>query len=119
MRLTGAADVLEPISETLPWEITSKNHSKVRQMVILLNGNEIGLATTHVSEIYDEGYKAKTNGSWFCSRGSSGKDWVRREKPVIGDVVIVLGGATGRDGVGGATGSSKEQDETSMSYHEF
>ena len=46
--------------------------------------------------------------------GAVPKSWVRREKPVVGDVVIVLGGATGRDGVGGATGSSKEQDETSI-----
>ncbi|GAB1347388.1 hypothetical protein MASR1M104_22870 [Cloacibacterium normanense] len=113
MRLTGAADVLEPISETLPGKLPQRTISKQAANGYSSYGNQIGLATTHVSEIYDEGYKAKRMEVGFVA-GAVPKSWVRREKPVVGDVVIVLGGATGRDGVGGATGSSKEQDETSI-----
>src|SRR5690606_2999816 len=72
-------------------------------------GNQIGLATTYVKEIYDEGYKAKRMEVGFVA-GAVKKDWVRREEPIEGDKVIVLGGRTGRDGVGGATGSSKTHD---------
>jgi phosphoribosylformylglycinamidine synthase len=113
MRLTGAADVLEPISKTLPGKLPQRTISKQAANGYSSYGNQIGLATTHVSEIYDEGYKAKRMEVGFVA-GAVPKDWVRREKPQVGDVVIVFGGATGRDGVGGATGSSKEQDETSI-----
>ena len=113
MRLTGAADVLEPISETLPGKLPQRTISKQAANGYSSYGNQIGLATTHVSEIYDDGYKAKRMEVGFVA-GAVPKSWVRREKPAVGDVVIVLGGATGRDGVGGATGSSKEQDETSI-----
>lgn len=113
MRLSGAADVLEPISETLPGKLPQRTITKQAANGYSSYGNQIGLATTHVSEIYDEGYKAKRMEVGFVA-GAVPKDWVRREKPAPGDVVIVLGGATGRDGVGGATGSSKEQDETSI-----
>lgn len=113
MRLTGAADVLEPVSETLPGKLPQRTITKQAANGYSSYGNQIGLATTHVSEIYDEGYKAKRMEVGFVA-GAVPKNWVRREKPAVGDVVIVLGGATGRDGVGGATGSSKEQDETSI-----
>lgn len=113
MRLTGAADVLEPVSETLPGKLPQRTITKQAANGYSSYGNQIGLATTHVSEIYDEGYKAKRMEVGFVA-GAVPKNWVHREKPVVGDVVIVLGGATGRDGVGGATGSSKEQDETSI-----
>ena len=113
MRLTGAADVLEPISETLPGKLPQRTITKQAANGYSSYGNQIGLATTHVSEIYDEGYKAKRMEVGFVA-GAVPKDWVRREKPQDGDIVIVFGGATGRDGVGGATGSSKEQDETSI-----
>ncbi len=113
MRLTGAADVLEPISETLPGKLPQRAISKQAANGYSSYGNQIGLATTHVSEIYDDGYKAKRMEVGFVT-GAVPKNWVRREKPQTGDLVIVLGGATGRDGVGGATGSSKEQDETSI-----
>ncbi|KAL0263906.1 UNVERIFIED_CONTAM: hypothetical protein PYX00_011002 [Menopon gallinae] len=66
-----------------------------------------------VNEVYDEGYKAKRMEIGFVI-GAVPKDWIRREKPKCGDLVIVLGGATGRDGIGGAIGSSKEQDESSV-----
>ena len=113
MRLTGAADVLEPISETLSGKLPQRTISKQAANGYSSYGNQIGLATTLVNEIYHEGYKAKRMEVGFVV-GAVPKNWVRREKPAIGDVVIVLGGATGRDGVGGATGSSKEQDETSI-----
>ncbi|WP_297984303.1 phosphoribosylformylglycinamidine synthase [uncultured Chryseobacterium sp.] len=113
MRLTGAANVLEPISETLPGKLPQRTITKQAANGYSSYGNQIGLATTHVSEIYDEGYKAKRMEVGFVA-GAVPKSWVRREKPQDGDIVIVFGGATGRDGVGGATGSSKEQDETSI-----
>lgn len=113
MRLTGAGNVLEPISETLPGKLPQRTITKQAANGYSSYGNQIGLATTLVSEIYHEGYKAKRMEVGFVV-GAVPKDWVKREKPEPGDVVIVLGGATGRDGVGGATGSSKEQDETSI-----
>ena len=113
MRLTGAADVLEPISETLPGKLPQKTITKQAANGYSSYGNQIGLATTMVNEIYHDGYKAKRMEVGFVI-GAVPKTWVKREKPQPGDVVIVLGGATGRDGVGGATGSSKEQDETSI-----
>lgn len=113
MRLTGAADVLEPISKTLPGKLPQRTITRQAANGYSSYGNQIGLATTMVNEIYHEGYRAKRMEVGFVV-GAVPKDWVRREKPRPGDVVIVLGGATGRDGVGGATGSSKEQDETSI-----
>jgi phosphoribosylformylglycinamidine synthase len=113
MRLSGAADVLEPVEKTLPGKLPQKTISKQAANGYSSYGNQIGLATTMVNEIYDEGYKAKRMEVGFVV-GAVPTDWVRREKPQNGDFVIILGGATGRDGVGGATGSSKEQDETSI-----
>jgi phosphoribosylformylglycinamidine synthase len=113
MRLTGAANVLEPVSETLPGKLPQRTITKQAANGYSSYGNQIGLATTSVHEIYHEGYKAKRMEVGFVV-GAVKKDWVRSEKPESGDLVILLGGATGRDGVGGATGSSKEQDETSI-----
>lgn len=113
MRLSGAANVLEPISETLPGKLPQRTITKQAANGYSSYGNQIGLATTLVNEIYHDGYKAKRMEVGFVV-GAVKKDWVRREKPQNGDLVILLGGATGRDGVGGATGSSKEQDETSI-----
>lgn len=113
MRLTGAADVLEPVDKTLPGKLPQKTITKQAANGYSSYGNQIGLATTMVSEIYDEGYKAKRMEVGFVT-GAVPVDWVRREKPEAGDSIIILGGATGRDGVGGASGSSKEQDETSI-----
>ncbi|MCG2793165.1 MAG: phosphoribosylformylglycinamidine synthase [Weeksellaceae bacterium] len=113
MRLTGAADVLEPIDQTLPGKLPQKTITKQAANGYSSYGNQIGLATTMVSEIYDEGYKAKRMEVGFVA-GAVPVDWVRRDKPATGDLIIILGGATGRDGVGGASGSSKEQDETSI-----
>lgn len=113
MRLTGAGNVLENISETLPGKLPQRTITKQSANGYSSYGNQIGLATTKVSEIYDEGYKAKRMEVGFVV-GAVPKNWVRREQPQVGDLVIILGGATGRDGVGGATGSSKEQDEHSI-----
>lgn len=113
MRLSGAANVLEPISETLPGKLPQRTISKQAANGYSSYGNQIGLATTLVNEIYHDGYKAKRMEVGFVV-GAVKKDWVRREKPQPGDLVILLGGATGRDGVGGASGSSKVQDETSI-----
>ncbi len=113
MRLTGAADVLESVDKTLTGKLPQKTITKQAANGYSSYGNQIGLATTMVSEIYDEGYKAKRMEVGFVA-GAVPVDWVRREKPEAGDSIIILGGATGRDGVGGASGSSKEQDETSI-----
>jgi len=113
MRLTGAADVLESVDKTLPGKLPQKTITKQAANGYSSYGNQIGLATTMVSELYDEGYKAKRMEVGFVT-GAVPVDWVRREKPEAGDSIIILGGATGRDGVGGASGSSKEQDETSI-----
>jgi len=113
MRLSGAADVLEPISATLQGKLPQRTITKQAANGYSSYGNQIGLATTMVNEIYHEGYRAKRMEVGFVV-GAVPKTWVKREKPQNGDIVILLGGATGRDGVGGATGSSKEQDETSI-----
>ena len=113
MRLTGAADVLEPIENTLPGKLPQRTITKQAANGYSSYGNQIGLATTHVSEIYHDGYKAKRMEVGFVV-GAAPVNWVKREQPKAGDIVIILGGATGRDGVGGATGSSKEQDESSI-----
>ena len=113
MRLSGAANVLEPISDTLPGKLPQRTITKQAANGYSSYGNQIGLATTLVNEIYHEGYKAKRMEVGFVV-GAVKKDWVKREQPQNGDLVILLGGATGRDGVGGASGSSKVQDETSI-----
>ena len=113
MRLSGAADVLEPVSATLQGKLPQRTITKQAANGYSSYGNQIGLATTMVNEIYHEGYRAKRMEVGFVV-GAVPKTWVKREKPQNGDIVILLGGATGRDGVGGATGSSKEQDETSI-----
>ena len=113
MRFSGAANVLEPISETLPGKLPQRTITKQAASGYSSYGNQIGLATTLVNEIYHDGYKAKRMEVGFVV-GAVKKDWVKREQPKSGDLVILLGGATGRDGVGGASGSSKVQDETSI-----
>lgn len=113
MRLSGAGNVLEPISATLPGKLPQRTITKQAANGYSSYGNQIGLATSVVNEIYHEGYKAKRMEVGFVV-GAVKKDWVKREQPESGDIVILLGGATGRDGVGGASGSSKVQDETSI-----
>ena len=109
MRVTGSANPLEKIEETLAGKLPQKKITTEAAHGYSSYGNQIGLATTLVKEIYHEGYKAKRMEVGFVA-GAVKKDWIRREIPQAGDKVIVLGGKTGRDGVGGATGSSKTHD---------
>ncbi|MEG0188528.1 MAG: AIR synthase-related protein, partial [Algoriella sp.] len=109
MRISGAANPLEKIEDTLPGKLPQRKISKEAANGYSSYGNQIGLATTFVKEIYDEGYKAKRMEVGFVA-GAVKKEYVRREEPVAGDKIILLGGATGRDGVGGASGSSKTHD---------
>ncbi|PQL95169.1 phosphoribosylformylglycinamidine synthase [Apibacter adventoris] len=113
MRVTGAGNPLESFDKTLPNKLPQRKIVQKAADGFSSYGNQIGLATTHISEIYDEDYKAKRMEVGMVV-GAVPQDWVRREKPIEGDKVIVLGGKTGRDGIGGATGSSKVHDEKSI-----
>ena len=113
MRVTGAGDIYKPVSETLQGKLPQCVITKKAAHGYSSYGNQIGLATTHVREIYDEGYLAKRL-EVGAVVGAVKADTVRRESPVPGDVVLLLGGRTGRDGIGGATGSSKEHTEESL-----
>ncbi|MGL5000346.1 MAG: phosphoribosylformylglycinamidine synthase [Cetobacterium sp.] len=113
MRITGAGDITEGIENTLANKLPQEKISKGAAHGYSSYGNQIGLTTTFVKEIYHNGYKAKRM-EVGAVVGAVKKEYVRRESPVPGDIVILLGGKTGRDGVGGATGSSKEHNETSL-----
>lgn len=113
MRVTGAGDIYKPVSETLQGKLPQCVITKKAAHGYSSYGNQIGLATTHVREIYNEGYLAKRL-EVGAVVGAVKADKVRRESPVPGDVVLLLGGRTGRDGIGGATGSSKEHTEESL-----
>ena len=113
MRVTGAGDICEPVSATLPGKLPQKQISRKAAAGYSSYGNQIGLATTHVREIYHEGYVAKRL-EVGAVVGAVKADNVRRESPAPGDVILLLGGRTGRDGIGGATGSSKEHNEASI-----
>lgn len=113
MRVTGAGDIYKPVSETLQGKLPQCVITKKAAHGYSSYGNQIGLATTHVREIYDERYLAKRL-EVGAVVGAVKADKVRRESPVPGDVVLLLGGRTGRDGIGGATGSSKEHTEESL-----
>ena len=104
MRLTGAANPLTPIEETMAGKLPSGPSSPRRRRGTPPYGNQIGLATGQVDELYHPGYAAKRMeiGAVIASSPAAN---VRRERPAPGDVVILLGGRTGRDGCGGATGS--------------
>ena len=106
MRVTGAADPLKSVSETIPGKLPQRKIVTTAAAGYSSYGNQIGLATGIVDEIYHPGYAAKRMeiGAVIAAAPAAN---VRRERPEAGDVVILLGGATGRDGIGGATGSSK------------
>ena len=106
MRVTGAADPRKKFSETLPGKLPQKKITRGAAQGYSSYGNQIGLATGQVHEIYHEGYLAKRMeiGAVIAAAPQSN---VIRKRPVVGDVVVLLGGRTGRDGIGGATGSSK------------
>lgn len=106
MRVTGAADPLVPVSETLPGKLPQRKLVTTAAAGYSSYGNQIGLATGQVNELYHPGYAAKRM-EIGAVVGATPADHVRRETPAPGDVIVLLGGRTGRDGIGGATGSSK------------
>ncbi len=106
MRVTGAADPLKPVSETIPGKLPQRKIVTTAAAGYSSYGNQIGLATGIVDEIYHPGYAAKRMEIGAVIAAAPAEN-VRRERPAPGDVVILLGGSTGRDGIGGATGSSK------------
>ncbi|HGI3974859.1 TPA: phosphoribosylformylglycinamidine synthase [Streptococcus agalactiae] len=108
MRISGAGDITTPIAETRAGKLPQQVISKTAAHGYSSYGNQIGLATTYVREYFHPGFVAKRM-ELGAVVGAAPKENVVREKPETGDVVILLGGKTGRDGVGGATGSSKVQ----------
>ena len=113
MRFTGGGDPRVPFDQTLPGKLPQRKLATTAAAGYSSYGNQIGLATGHVAEVYHEGYIAKR---LECGAvvGAAPADHVRREVPAPGDVVILLGGRTGRDGIGGATGSSKSHNQKSL-----
>ena len=113
MRVTGAGDINAAVRDTLPGKLPQRMISRKAAAGYSSYGNQIGLATTHVREIYHPGYTAKRL-EVGAVVGAVMAENVRRESPAPGDVILLLGGRTGRDGIGGATGSSKEHTGASL-----
>lgn len=113
MRVSGSGDPRTKIEDTLTGKLPQRKITTGAARGYSSYGNQIGLATGQVSEIYDEGYLAKRMEVGAVIGAAPAKN-VRREKPIPGDYIILVGGRTGRDGCGGATGSSKEHTEDSI-----
>ncbi len=113
MRVTGAADPLKPVSETIKGKLPQRTIVTTAAAGYSSYGNQIGLATGIVDEIYHPGYAAKRM-EIGAVVAAAPQENVRRERPDPGDIVILLGGSTGRDGCGGATGSSKSHTADSL-----
>ena len=113
MRVTGAGDIYKPVAETMEGKLPQRIISAKAAAGYSSYGNQIGLATTHVREIYHPDYVAKRL-EVGAVVGAVKAENVRRESPAAGDVILMLGGRTGRDGIGGATGSSKEHNVKSI-----
>ena len=113
MRFTGGGDPRKALSETIPGKLPQRKLAQTAAAGYSSYGNQIGLATGHVAEVYHEGYIAKR---LECGAvvGAAPAENVVRERPAAGDVIILLGGRTGRDGIGGATGSSKSHNLKSL-----
>ena len=113
MRVTGAADPTVPVGDTIPGKLPQRKIVQTAAAGYSSYGNQIGLATGMVNELYHPGYAAKRMeiGAVIAATPATN---VRRECPTDGDIVILLGGRTGRDGIGGATGSSKAHDSHSV-----
>ena len=114
MRVTGSGDPTVPFDQTRAGKLPQRKLTTTAAAGYSSYGNQIGLATGHVSEIYDEGYVAKRL-EIDAVLGAAPYANIRRETPRPGDKIILLGGATGRDGCGGATGSSKSHTVDSLS----
>ena len=115
MRVTGAGDPLVPVSETLPGKLPQRKLVTTAAAGYSSYGNQIGLATGQVDELYHPGYLAKRL-EIGAVVGATPASHVRRECPAPGDVIVLLGGRTGRDGIGGATGSSKAHNHESLEH---
>jgi len=113
MRVTGAGNPLTPVKDTIPGKLPQRKIVTTAAAGYSSYGNQIGLATGQVDEIYHDGYAAKRM-EIGAVVGAAPAENVRRERPLPGDVVILLGGRTGRDGCGGATGSSKSHNVQSL-----
>ena len=113
MRVTGASDPLLPVDKTIPGKLPPRKITTTAAAGYSSYGNQIGLATGHVAEIYHPGYMAKRM-EIGAVIGAAPIENVRRERPAPGDIIILLGGKTGRDGCGGATGSSKSHSVESL-----
>ena len=113
MRITGAGNILQPVQETMAGKLPQQVISKDAAHGYSSYGNQIGLATTYVKEYFHDGFVAKRM-EVGAVVGAAPKENVKRIAPKPGDAIILLGGKTGRDGVGGATGSSKVQTKTSV-----
>ena len=113
MRVTGAGNIYQSVDETLVGKLPQRIISTKAAAGYSSYGNQIGLATTHLREIYHPEYVAKRL-EVGAVVGAVKAENVRRESPAPGDIVLMLGGRTGRDGVGGATGSSKEHTTSSL-----
>ncbi len=113
MRVTGGGDPRKTLAETIPGKLPQRKLASTAAAGYSSYGNQIGLATGHVAEVYHEGYVAKRLecGAVVAAVPAA---HVRRECPAPGDVIILLGGRTGRDGIGGATGSSKSHNTKSL-----
>ncbi len=113
LRVTGAADPTVPLDKTLPGKLPQMKLTREAAQGFSSYGNQIGLTTGQVQEVYHPGYVAKRM-ELGAVIAAAPVDLVLRERPEAGDVIILLGGGTGRDGIGGATGSSKVHTEKSV-----
>ncbi|MDE6218336.1 MAG: phosphoribosylformylglycinamidine synthase, partial [Muribaculaceae bacterium] len=113
MRLTGAGDIYADVADTIEGKLPQRVITTRAASGYSSYGNQIGLATTHVREIFHSGYTAKRMEVGAVAGAVKASD-VRRESPAKGDVILMLGGRTGRDGIGGATGSSKQHSASSL-----
>ncbi|MBO5929879.1 MAG: phosphoribosylformylglycinamidine synthase [Clostridia bacterium] len=113
MRVTGAANPLKPVKDTIEGKLPQRKIVTTAAAGYSSYGNQIGLATGQVDELYHDGYAAKRM-EIGAVVGAAPAENVRRERPVPGDCIILLGGRTGRDGCGGATGSSKSHNVQSL-----
>ncbi|MGI6710562.1 MAG: phosphoribosylformylglycinamidine synthase [Bacilli bacterium] len=113
LRVTGAADITKPISETLEGKLPQRVISKKAALGYSSYGNQIGLPASYIKEIFHEGYLAKRMELGAVIAACPVENVIRKT-PQEGDVVILLGGRTGRDGIGGATSSSKQHTDTSL-----
>ncbi len=113
MRVTGAGDPRVPLNETIPGKLPQRKLCQTAAAGYSSYGNQIGLATGHVAELYHDGFVAKRLECGAVVAAAPAYN-VRRERPAAGDVVVLLGGRTGRDGIGGATGSSKSHNMKSL-----